>query len=126
MANPNGKGGFRKGQSGNPGGRPAVSGELRALARERTATAIEVLAKIMENAKSPPAARVSACRELLDRGYGRPESALNAKIETQAAPELDFSRLTPEEREKLEELHAAIMPLVAKAQGRSPVDDPLN
>jgi hypothetical protein len=42
------------------------------LAREQTAAAIETLTSIMQNAKSHPQARVAACRELLDRGYGKP------------------------------------------------------
>ena len=103
--NPTGRGGFQAGQSGNPGGRPKEVREVKVLARERTATAIEVLARIMEDPKAPPAARVAACRELLDRGYGRPESALNAKIETtQPAEELDVSQLEPEEFKQLQEL----------------------
>src|SRR5262249_49138624 len=104
--NPNGRGGFQPGVSGNPGGRPKEVREVKVLARERTATAIETLTKIMEDPKAPPAARVAACRELLDRGYGRPESALTAKIETtQPTEEFDASQLTDAEFEQLQELH---------------------
>jgi hypothetical protein len=66
MANPTGKGGFKRGLSGNPGGRPAVSVELRALARERTPEAMKVLTDIMMDPKAPAAARVAACRELFE------------------------------------------------------------
>jgi Family of unknown function (DUF5681) len=63
---------FQKGQSGNPGGRPKEVAEVKELAREYTAEAIQTLVSIMTNPKSTPAARVSAANALLDRGYGKP------------------------------------------------------
>lgn len=60
---------FVKGQSGNPGGRPKAIAEVRALAQEQGAMAIERLARIARG-KDPKAA-VAACRELLDRGFGK-------------------------------------------------------
>ena len=63
---------FKKGQSGNPGGRPKVVAEVKELAREHTGEAIKTLVSIMTNPKSAPAARVSAANSLLDRGYGKP------------------------------------------------------
>jgi hypothetical protein len=66
---------FVKGQSGNPGGRPKSIATLRALARAHTAEAIHELARLAVHAKSE-SARVSAIRELLDRGYGRPTQFL--------------------------------------------------
>jgi len=63
---------FKKGQSGNPGGRPKVVAEVRELARAHTGEAIETLVSIMTNPKSASAARVSAANALLDRGYGKP------------------------------------------------------
>jgi hypothetical protein len=60
---------FKKGESGNPGGRPRVIAELRALARAHAPDAIKELARLAVKAKSE-AARVAAIRELLDLGYG--------------------------------------------------------
>jgi hypothetical protein len=66
---------FKKGQSGNPSGRPNDSG-LKELCRARTAKAVQTLAEIMANKKSPAAARVAAACALLDRGYGKPAQAI--------------------------------------------------
>lgn len=63
---------WRKGVSGNPGGRPKVLGEVRDLARQHTATAIATLIEVAQNTRSPAAARVSAAQALLDRGWGKP------------------------------------------------------
>jgi hypothetical protein len=49
---------FQKGQSGNPGGRPKVVGEVRHLAQQHSAEAIATLVAIMHDEKAPPAARV--------------------------------------------------------------------
>jgi hypothetical protein len=72
---------FKPGVSGNPGGRPKVVGELRALAREHTAAALAALVEIVGSKKAPPAARVAAANAILDRGYGRPEARIDATLE---------------------------------------------
>ncbi len=68
---------FKKGQSGNPGGRPKAIAEVRDLAREKTKKAIEGLASIADDTKAPPAARVAAYNSLLDRGWGRPAQTIS-------------------------------------------------
>ena len=77
MANKTGKGGFKKGQSGNPGGRPKVVGEVRELAQEQTGEAIVTLTTIMKDTEAPPAARVAAANAILDRGHGKAPQHLN-------------------------------------------------
>lgn len=84
---------WRKGgPSPNPGGRPAIVAELRELAREHTSEAIETLISVMRDKSAPPASRVTAAREVLDRGYGRPamelalDASLNTQIDVEARP----------------------------------------
>ena len=56
-------------------GRPPVIGELRELARAHAPEAIKELARLAVKAKSE-LARISAIRELLDRGFGKPTQFL--------------------------------------------------
>ncbi len=72
MTNPTGKGGWAKGQSGNPGGRPKEVGHVRDLARLHTEQAINTLAEIMQDDSERASARVAAAEALLARGWGRP------------------------------------------------------
>jgi hypothetical protein len=71
---------FEKGQSGNPGGRPPRrlpdGRSLTELAREKTEDALAALAAVLEDARSPAAARVAAATALLDRGWGRPAQTI--------------------------------------------------
>ena len=66
---------FPPGVSGNPGGRPKAVAAVRELAREWTKAAIETLADVCMNGEKE-AARVAAAEALLNRGWGRPEQAV--------------------------------------------------
>lgn len=63
---------FVKGQSGNPGGRPKVLGDLREKARAQTDEALETLIRVSRDRKAPAAAQVAAALGILDRGWGKP------------------------------------------------------
>ena len=63
---------FKKGQSGNPGGRPKQLGEVRDYARGHTVEAIDCLIGIMNERRQSGSARVAAACAVLDRGWGKP------------------------------------------------------
>jgi hypothetical protein len=91
---------FRPGQSGNPGGRPRVTAELRELAQADAPAAIKELAGALK-ARSG-AAHVAAICELLDDGYGKSTQFLATDIDA------DLENMTKDE------LKAEILPSFKK------------
>ena len=61
---------FPPGQSGNPAGRKAEIGPLKAKAREHTDAALDTLVKALRSKNERT--RVAAAEAILDRGWGRP------------------------------------------------------
>jgi hypothetical protein len=53
-----------------------ATAEIKDLAREHSVEAVSTLAALMRNHEVPPAARVAAARELLDRGHGKAPQAI--------------------------------------------------
>ena len=68
---------WKKGQSGNPGGRPKVAAEVKELARQHGAEAIATLIRLMRSKNEAVAIR--AAEALLARGYGRPAQESDAE-----------------------------------------------
>lgn len=90
--NPTGKGGFGKGQSGNPGGRPKQHiGDLSREARRYATLALTTLVEICR--KGIERNRLVAARELLDRGYGRATLMIDASIMNKKLSELSAEEL---------------------------------
>ena len=51
--------------------------DLRVAARELTPNALRTLEAINDDETAPPAARISAAKEILDRGWGKPKESLD-------------------------------------------------
>jgi hypothetical protein len=66
---------WQKGQSGNPGGRRKEDNQVKELAKQHTALALETLVNLCQNGKAE-STKLAAAIALLDRGWGRPAQAI--------------------------------------------------
>ena len=65
------KGRFQKGISGNKGGRPKEDIQLKELARGKTEDVFNILLQIANDNNADAKARITACQEVLNRGWGK-------------------------------------------------------
>lgn len=68
--------------SPNPAGRPKASYLVSDLAKQHTPEALATLVEVMQDKAAPAAARVSAAEAVLNRAWGRPVQAIDARVET--------------------------------------------
>jgi len=68
---------FQPGQSGNPGGRPKLAAEARALAQEHGPDAIKRLVELMKCRGKQVSTAVRACEAILDRAYGKAPQSID-------------------------------------------------
>ncbi len=81
---------FKPGQSGNPGGRPAIMKEVRQACQDMSLDGCKVLNEIMHDKEQPGSVRVAAVREVYDRAFGRPEQ------QHRVSGQIDFAHLLAE------------------------------
>lgn len=70
------RGGKREGAGRPAGAVNKATDDIKVLARQYTAEALEALVAVVRESESD-AARVSAANALLDRGYGKPSQVLS-------------------------------------------------
>jgi hypothetical protein len=72
---------IKPGEVRNPTGRPKLPAEIREAALAHTPRAIEVLAEVMNDTKTPPATRVMAADKIMDRALGKAPQQVDVKGE---------------------------------------------
>ena len=77
---------FKKGVSGNKGGRPKLPEELKEAFRAAAPDALRVLVGIINDEKARHADRIRAAEVVLDRGYGKPVQAVD--LDTSSIPQV--------------------------------------
>lgn len=80
---------FKPGHSGNPRGLNGVVRKVdkaRATCRRAGPELMEELIKLAKAEDTPPAVRVSATKEIMDRGYGKPNQSVEIADSRAPAP----------------------------------------
>lgn len=69
--------GWKKGQSGNPSGRPKINADVTKLAAEDARWAFKRIIEISQNASHDVKVRLQANQYIVDRACGKPSQAIN-------------------------------------------------
>lgn len=106
----------------NPKGRPPIIRDLKEAAKAHTRQALNTLVSVMNDSQAPQASRITAAVALLDRGWGKPQQNIEAKIEatdmakTAATVLLDLSRRARESKlQDLKDKEAAIIDVTPRS-----------
>lgn len=94
---------FKKGQSGNPKGRPKKSKEevdAEKICRSFAPEALEKLRELMDS--SNDSIRLKAISIILDRAYGKPKQAVESQIEVSNLTKPEITVVFPEISTKTE------------------------
>jgi hypothetical protein len=97
---------FKKGQSGNPGGRPKAEREVTELARDGSPRAIGRLIELVES--EDPRAAIAAANAVLDRAYGKPTQPISGDEDRPPViptPSVDaLAKLSPADRKVIRDV----------------------
>ncbi len=69
--------------------------QLKDLARQHTAEAVTTLVSLMQSTSTPPAARVAAIKEILDRGHGKATQVVAGDPDSPLIAEITFKVIDP-------------------------------
>lgn len=81
---------FRKGESGNPGGRPKKAVTIAALAEEASEKALKKLVSLINSDKEQVS--LAAAQAVLDRAFGKPKQSVDVASKKDVA-DFDLSEL---------------------------------
>lgn len=65
----------------NPKGRPPIIRDIKEAAKSHTRQALNTLISVMNDLEAPQGARIQAATAILDRGWGRPQQNVEARVE---------------------------------------------
>lgn len=71
---------FKKGMSGNPGGRPKVPEQVREMLKAATPRAAALLIACIDDENMPIKDRMDAAKTVLDRVYGKPTQPIDGNV----------------------------------------------
>ncbi len=106
----------------NPKGRPPIIRDLKEAAKAHTRQALNTLVSVMNDPEAAQASRITAAVALLDRGWGRPQQNIEARVEnvdiakSAAQVLMDLSRRARESKlQDLKNKEAAIIDVTPRS-----------
>ena len=79
---------FQPGESGNPGGRPTMTPEVREILRAATVDAAKLLVDTINDETAQLSLRIKCAEVVFDRVYGRPQQAV--EVDSTTIPQVIF------------------------------------